>query len=354
MTMTMMKTIAVAACAASLSMGVHAQEVRGATLDMEVVTGPTRDMDYTKYAIEDGITSFASGCSWQHEYDESRFPTVGREILLSQPPAQNDDLPANWDWRDVDKQSFVTQVYTQLAEFPCGSCWALSATGALSDRLKLERFRKYGRVMVDVDLSPQVLINCGSNKFTGIPCGSCGGGSAYLAYKFIQKFGITDRSCAPYTGQGPTHWAEVPCEQTMCRTCDIKGTCSNVEGKKYFVDAYGLLDGKTLGPERMVNEMKKEIYNNGPIVCNMWAHSDGFENYTGGILSDDTKYPGTTHDIALIGYGVDETTGTPYWIGRNSFGTRWGEEGFFRIEQGKDTLNIETSCTWATIKDSNL
>ena len=53
----------------------------------------------------------------------------------------------------------------------------------------------------------------------------------------------------------------------------------------------------------------------------MWAHSDSFENYKGGVLVDRTVYPSTTHDIALVGFG--EEAGVPYWIGRNSFGTVW-------------------------------
>ena len=30
-----------------------------------------------------------------------------------------------------------------------------------------------------------------------------------------------------------------------------------------------------------------------------------------------------------------------YWIGRNSWGTWWGEGGWFRIKMGGDNLNIE-------------
>lgn len=46
----------------------------------------------------------------------------------------------------------------------------------------------------------------------------------------------------------------------------------------------------------------------------------------------------------MIGYGVTYT-GEEYWIGRNSWGTYWGEAGFFRIQMYSDNLGIETDCT---------
>ena len=56
------------------------------------------------------------------------------------------------------------------------------------------------------------------------------------------------------------------------------------------------------------------------------------------------------HEISLVGYGKDAATGKEYWVGRNSWGTYWGEQGFFRIAMRENNLGIITACTWATPK----
>mmetsp|Transcript_58731 Transcript_58731/g.127538 ORF Transcript_58731/g.127538 Transcript_58731/m.127538 type:complete len:105 (+) Transcript_58731:1466-1780(+) len=91
--------------------------------------------------------------------------------------------------------------------------------------------------------------------------------------------------------------------------------------------------------------MKQEIFQRGPIACGI-AATDNFVAYTGGIYSEKTDTE-IDHIISLVGFGKDAATGTEYWVGRNSWGSHWGENGFFRIQMHSDNLQVETSCVWA-------
>jgi len=85
--------------------------------------------------------------------------------------------------------------------------------------------------------------------------------------------------------------------------------------------------------------MKAELYARGSISCGVDA-TDSFEKYTGGVF-EEKGFAGINHEISVVGWGVDETGGE-YWIGRNSWGTYWGESGFFRIRMHRDNLGIES------------
>ena len=88
--------------------------------------------------------------------------------------------------------------------------------------------------------------------------------------------------------------------------------------------------------------MKAELAAHGPISCGIAATSK-FQQYKGGIYSE-TLSGRINHIISVVGYGKDETTGEEYWIGRNSWGTYWGEYGFFRIKMYKNNNSIEKNC----------
>ena len=95
-----------------------------------------------------------------------------------------------------------------------------------------------------------------------------------------------------------------------------------------------------------------------------------FLAYRGGIFSEDLRRPPAinhevsepsrkmncvrrlrTVQVSLVGWGRDGATGKRFWVGRNSWGTYWGEMGFFRIEMGGNGNNgIENACVWAVPK----
>ena len=52
------------------------------------------------------------------------------------------------------------------------------------------------------------------------------------------------------------------------------------------------------------------------------------------------------HEIAVVGWGSDSAG--QFWIGRNSWGSYWGEQGFFRVRMHKHNLGIEMQCSFAT------
>ena len=75
----------------------------------------------------------------------------------------------------------------------------------------------------------------------------------------------------------------------------------------------------------------QEIYQRGPISCGV-AVTDEFFNYKGGILQNQvTHILDIDHDISVIGWGVEN--GIKYWRVRNSWGSHWGEDGFFRVKR---------------------
>ena len=95
------------------------------------------------------------------------------------------------------------------------------------------------------------------------------------------------------------------------------------------------------GTVRGVAAMKAGIAARGPIACLMYAHAEDFEQYEGGIIRDETRYHGITHVVTVVGWGV--AAGEEFWVVRmNSFGTAWGEYGYYRQVVGKDVYNMES------------
>lgn len=268
------------------------------------------------------------------------------ELVLTTLPkiSSLDELPAHWDWRDFNGTGIglTTAVLNQMAPKPCGSCWAFGTVSALSDRIRIARYRKYKKLGSEVILSPQVLLDCGMRSF-----GSCNGGDPRYAHKWIHENGIVDWTCNPYIASHPSWFTSSgSCAATQCRQCELSGECKVVaEPKKHYIAEYGTLNATN--SEEFQLEAMNEIYHRGPIVVSMYSLTPEYRNYKGGyVLRDSTKYSRTTHVVSLVGWGVTDD-GLKYWIVRNSDGTGFGDDGFFLAERGTNTFNLETHGAWA-------
>jgi len=184
-----------------------------------------------------------------------------------------------------------------------------------------------------IALNAQVIVNCRAG-------GSCEGGNPGGVYEYASKEGIPDSSCEQYVATDGTCNSKTRCKDCTWPPCPVGQTCQDkcwaVKHMNYKVSHYYSVRG--------ADKMKAELYKNGPISCGIEA-TDKFEAYTGGIYSEKKLFPMINHEIAVVGWGTDAKSGQGYWIGRNSWGTYWGENGFFKMAMGKGGLGIESDCS---------
>lgn len=128
-----------------------------------------------------------------------------------------------------------------------------------------------------------------------------------------------------------------------CRNCNPGEAC-------FVPDEYPVYHAAEYGNVSGEENMMQEIYQRGPIACGV-AVPDSLETYTGGVYCDETGDQEIVHDISVVGYGVTDE-GQKYWTVRNSWGSHYGEHGFFRVCRGVNNIAIESECSWMVPKDT--
>jgi KDEL-tailed cysteine endopeptidase len=214
---------------------------------------------------------------------------TAKKSLLQMALKKQTILPANFDWRDKGKLTPIKDQQT------CGGCWSFSTAANIESQILI----KYG---VTLDIAEQNMLNCDTLNY------GCNGGSMVNAFKtIIAQGGAVNEVAAPY--------------QNTTGTC----TTSSLTTRIGQIGSYAKL---TSTDEDVI---AKTLYQYGPLSIAL--NSNLLQFYVGGIFNDPTCSTTMNHAVNIVGYGVD-SSGTKYWVVRNSWGISWGENGYFRIARG--------------------
>lgn len=217
------------------------------------------------------------------------------------------DLPTSWDWRT---KGAVTPVKNQGA---CGSCWAFSTTGNVEGAW----FLKTGKLS---SLSEQNLVDCDKECDSQGDCDAgCNGGLMWNAFEYIIKNkGIDTESSYPYEGIDDT-----------CRFNKANVGANITSWKMAPTDE---------------NQLAQWLIDNGPV--SIAINAGPMQYYVGGIADPLLCNPKhLDHGVLLVGFGVGKNwlgKEEPYWIIKNSWGTGWGEQGYYRIIRGKGKCGLNS------------
>jgi C1A family cysteine protease len=265
----------------------------------------------------------AAGGGWEAGYTTmSELPPEEQQLRLGVPPplggfetvlrsgaaasamlsAAAVGVPAAHDWRNFGGRNYITPIRDQGA---CGSCVAFGVCASVEGQFRVQR----NDPNLAVDLSEAHLFFC-LGKAQGVTCNT--GWMPDKAFACAANPGIADESCYRYDTT-----------QTTCANL-----CGDWQNRVTKVAGF-----KPLG----VADIKTALTTLGPVSACFVVYNDFFA-YKSGVYRHVSGGQAGGHCVSIVGYDDAQSC----WICKNSWGTGWGENGFFKIAYGECAID-----TWA-------
>jgi len=89
----------------------------------------------------------------------------------------------------------------------------------------------------------------------------------------------------------------------------------------------------------------------GPVQTGFMVYADFMKYKAGDIYVKNSSQLMGGHAVKIVGWGVDPTVGN-YWIVANSWGTTWGDAGFFKIKEGECQVDSQCIAGQANVSSS--
>ena len=281
-------------------------------LAVNLTAGNDIDVAAIRQAIKDKGANWIAGETWLTDLPpQERKYTMGlvreqgvKRSLYKLPPVG--DLPPRFSWRE-NGGDFITPVRNQGV---CGSCSYFASIAAAEAFWRI----KTGNPRLDIDLSEQYILSCGS-------VGDCENGAMISGVlRYLRTHGAPSEGCLPYQEND-----KVPCSDACP---DASSQLTKIGD---YIAFYDELD---------VESIKNAVYHR-PVIVDMEIFSD-FMSYMGGVYEHVTgDYEG---GHAVIIYGWDDSEQA--WLCKNSWGKTWGEKGHFRIKWGEADIARNVFLIW--------
>ena len=257
---------------------------------------------------------------------EPRTTSLSLSMLKQAYEASTMSFPREFDAR-VEHAQCKHPIRNQLK---CGSCWAFSVAETWSDNACILGL---ANVTNETVFSVEDILACAT-----FASGKCGGGRINYAFDYVVSDGLVTEECMPYTSANGTVDScppEVGPDERTCPVDDVQWKATQCTGQPNDLFTTEL--------------MKQGIMELGAIAAGYTVYQD-FYNYKSGIYKHVTGKMLGGHAIKVVGWGVKNATKTTnetnYWIVANSWGTEWGEDGYFRFDMSDTACHFGAGGTY--------
>jgi hypothetical protein len=220
------------------------------------------------------------------------FPSV---ISLTENINQFGGLPDYFNWRDINGIDYTTTIKDQS---PAPTCEAYALVASLETLIQYQT-----ELIFEPDLSEAHLYFYSGGTY------EAGGVNVQDAANYLLENGVPDEGCFP----DPHRPYDYPFE-----------SLPGWKNRSVKIQNWGWV-------EQNEYEIKNALIKYGPLIICIYIYED-FYQYREGIYKHTFGEKVGGHLVALIGYNDNEQC----WIVKNSWGSRWGENGWFRMAYDQD------------------
>lgn len=312
----------------------------------------------SKYNTDIDISSFKS-------VDQKILDEINDEFLK-----QYTELPETFNWgfiysndteKILGKKLLIEKVKNQ---YLCGCCWAIAVATAISDAFVIREL---------VHWAPSVSYTYALAHY---PQQKCSGGSSRVLLEEIkmgdgiasdycvdESWCLNNKDCCSSAGE--EHFSTLSSKKELLSSLIPKEGCYNGTKKHYIYkisDVYTLTTCNTMKALEAQIKIKQHILVRGPVVAGFLI----MDNFPDGLFTRDSATKGIyfekvdeliyepakdqvfsyeknkilgSHSVVVMGWGTEKNVkigdktlhSVPYWWCRNSWGTNWGNGGYFKI-----------------------